>query len=183
MHCGRSVSYWQTCSKVKDNEENCARARKRASRLLPLLSQVYNRLSLDPRQMCPAIDNAVKGIAEQLDIQVGCSLGQGAPCRFVVVEGRKEVDWCQQSEWTAHCARCPPSTLGEPHSAIHRRPVVSSRHNYWAVQGGRGQLGGAHQRLHQAAVPRAAGGCVPVHVLRCIYDACTHRVGASVVSG
>jgi hypothetical protein len=63
---------------VKDNEENCARARKRASVLLPLLSQIYNRVSQDPRQMCPAIDDAVKGIAEQLNIQVGGWPGKGA---------------------------------------------------------------------------------------------------------
>ena len=88
MRCGRLVSYWQTCNKVKDNEENCARARKRASRLLPLLSQVYNRLSLDPRQMCPAIDDVVKGIAEQLDIQVGFAPGQAG-----VSSLREEKTW------------------------------------------------------------------------------------------
>jgi hypothetical protein len=74
----RSAPLCQTCKKVKDNEENCARARKRASVLLPLLSQIYNRVSQDPRQMCPAIDDAVKGIAEQLNIQVGVWQGKGA---------------------------------------------------------------------------------------------------------
>ncbi len=91
MHCGGLVSYWQTCYKVKDNEENCARARKRASRLLPLLSQVYNRISLDPRQMCPAIDNAVRGIAEQLDIQVGFHLVRARPADMSSL--REEKRW------------------------------------------------------------------------------------------
>ena len=84
MHCGRLVSYWQTCYKVKDNEENCVKARQRMSVLLPLLSKIYQRVSLDPKLMCPAIQHAVMGIAEELNVQVssdhaadvpsGCSL-------------------------------------------------------------------------------------------------------------
>ena len=46
------------------------RARQRALVLLPLLSKIYERVSLDPKVMCPAIQHAVMGIAHELNAQV-----------------------------------------------------------------------------------------------------------------
>ena len=78
----------QTCKKVKDNEENCARAQQRAAVLVPLLSKIYQRVSLDPKVMCAAISHAVSGIAEELNAQVRTSFFFMSDCTGAILY------WC-----------------------------------------------------------------------------------------
>ncbi len=67
----------QVCKNIKANEENCLRARRRASVLVPLLTSIWRRVSADPTQMQAAVHANVKAIADELEAQVPVALRLG----------------------------------------------------------------------------------------------------------